>query len=362
MLKILFAGFKYEYGRPQWGLAGIEYRNFLGTLEKMQNVSVSFFAVDEIIQKVGRDEMNKNLVTLVEEQKPDLLFTMIFQEEIKKETIEFITTKTATKTFNWFTDDHWRLSVFSRYWAPLFTMVGTTDSQAPEKYRRLGITNIIKTQWGVNHFLFKPQGNPSTSSGPVGNNDNYNITFAGTDYGKRSKYIRDLQRLGLPAQGFGKGWQSGMVDQQKMMEIFSFSKISLNFTESAYVTFSQKLKLLAKMFIKKEFGHYRFAPDIANGFKSSRGAGRRQIKGRNFEIPACGGFLLTGGADNLSDYYVPDKEIVVFESFYELAEKCKYYLAHGTERAAIAKAGYERTIREHTYERRFSEIFKKMGF
>ena len=174
--------------------------------------------------------------------------------------------------------------------------------------------------------------------------------------------MRELQTLGLPAQGFGKGWKSGMVDQQKMMEIFSFSKINLNFTESAYVSFKQKLKLLAKMFINKEQGHYRFAPNIVGGWESAVGAQRRQIKNRNFDIPACGGFLLTGDADNLSDYYVPDKEVAIFKNFGELAEKCKYYLAHDAERLAIANAGYERTIREHTYEHRFNKIFKALGF
>lgn len=356
MLKILFAGFKYEYGRPEWGLAGIEYRDFFGTLEKMPNIAVSFFAVDENMANVGQDAMNKKLISQVQEQKPELLFTLIFQDEIKKETIDYITRKTPTKTFNWFADDHWRLPVFSRYWAPLFTMVGTTDSLAPERYRRLGITNVLKTQWGVNQYVFKPVSNVNGYMSNVSD-----ITFVGTDYGRRSKYVRGLKRLGLPAKGFGKGWESGMVDQQKMMEIFSFSKVNLNFTESAYVSFKQKLKLLAKMFIKKERGHYSFAPNIISGLKSAAGARRRQIKGRNFDIPACGGFLLTGDADNLSDYYIPDKEIAIFRNFGELSEKCNYYLVHDTERAAIAKAGYERTLREHTYEQRFNEIFKKMG-
>ena len=30
-------------------------------------------------------------------------------------------------------------------------------------------------------------------------------------------------------------------------------------------------------------------------------------------------------------------------------------------RSAIAKAGYERTLREHTYAHRFEEIFRAMG-
>jgi spore maturation protein CgeB len=69
---------------------------------------------------------------------------------------------------------------------------------------------------------------------------------------------------------------------------------------------------------------------------------------------------LTADADNLSDYYVDGKEVVIFKSMNEMMEKAKYYLEHQEERDKIAKAGYERTIKEHTYEQRFKEIFSKL--
>ena len=50
-----------------------------------------------------------------------------------------------------------------------------------------------------------------------------------------------------------------------------------------------------------------------------------------------------------------------FDDRYDLIEKVRYYLTHEDERAAIARAGYERTMRDHTYARRFSEIFKQIG-
>jgi spore maturation protein CgeB len=87
-----------------------------------------------------------------------------------------------------------------------------------------------------------------------------------------------------------------------------------------------------------------------------------QIKGRNFEIPGCGGFLLTGSADNLEEYYQDGREVVIFHDDDELIDKIHYYLAHDEERSAIAQAGYERTLREHTYVHRFREIFTTMGF
>src|ERR1700688_3422588 len=119
-MKLLFCGFKYEYGKPGWGLSSIEYETFFRTLKDMAGVEAEFFAVDERLAAVGRDLMNRELVEKVNELKPNLLFCFLFTEELKKQTIEYITQKTATKTFNWFADDHWRLPIYSRFWAPLF--------------------------------------------------------------------------------------------------------------------------------------------------------------------------------------------------------------------------------------------------
>ena len=86
-----------------------------------------------------------------------------------------------------------------------------------------------------------------------------------------------------------------------------------------------------------------------------------QIKGRNFEVPGCGGFTLTGRAENLEDYYRDGKEVVIFEDADDLVRKVQYYLDHDDERAAIAQSGYDRTMHEHTYIHRFNEIFDCIG-
>jgi hypothetical protein len=86
-----------------------------------------------------------------------------------------------------------------------------------------------------------------------------------------------------------------------------------------------------------------------------------QIKGRNFEVPGCCGFLLTGRADNLEDYYTPGREVATFDSTASLIQQIRYFLNHEDERLAIAAAGYQRTLREHTYVHRFTDIFRRMS-
>lgn len=354
-MKILYCSLKHEYGRPDWGLAAIDYQQIYGSLEQMENLEVEHFAFDEKMRELGRDGMNQALLDRVRESQPDLLFTFLFTEEIKEETIEYITKHTRTKTLNWFADDNWRFPVYSRHWAPLFTAIATTDTLAFKKYKQMGV-NAIMTMWAANTLLYHPQ-DPSKDPG------NYQITFVGKNYGKRQEYIKILQKHKLHAEGFGKGWPSGVMPFEKMLEIFSFSKISLNFSESPFFTAKDKIKAAAKLFVKKELGHYKLnVQNFGSSLESAIQGQRRTIKTRTFEIPACGGFLLTGKPDeDISPYYNVGKEIEVYSSLSELKAKCEYYLNNEQARRAIAKAGYERTIKEHTYTRRFSEIFKQMG-
>lgn len=354
-MKVLFAALKYDYGRPNNGLS-VEHTNFYDCLRQMSDVQAEFFGVDEVMLSSNRDEMNKKLIKKVEETKPDLLFCYLLSEEIKKETISYITTKTKTKTFNWFADDHWRIPVFSRYWAPLFTMVSTTDPLAKEVYKSYGITNVLKSQWGANPFLYFAQDQ-------VKNPGNLDVTFVGKKYGKRGNYIQSLEQAQVPVKALGGGWPAGRVDHQHMLEIFSYSKINLNFSETYFYGAKEKLKQLAKLFVAKELGSYKFVGyHFFDNFRAMKGTQKKCIKGRVFEVPACGGLLMTGESDDdITPYYSPGKEIVVFQNTDDLIEKCKYYLAHEPERQAIAKAGYDRTMKDHTYLKRFEEIFKAMG-
>jgi len=67
---------------------------------------------------------------------------------------------------------------------------------------------------------------------------------------------------------------------------------------------------------------------------------------------------MTSMADNLGDYYKIGDEIEVYKNTDDLIEKIKHYLKNDEERKKIAEAGYLRIIKDHTYNRRFEDIFK----
>ena len=83
-----------------------------------------------------------------------------------------------------------------------------------------------------------------------------------------------------------------------------------------------------------------------------------QIRLRDFEVPMSGGFYLTEYMKELEEFYNIGTEIVCYRDPAELADKINYYLQHETAREAIRRAGYERCLREHTWQHRFSAAFK----
>lgn len=350
-MKIIYAAFKYDYADKKRGLA-YEHFNFWDALSRMYGDGVIYFPVDERIMKLGRSGMNKELLALVRREKPDILFCNLFNNEIKPSTINEITQNTTTITVNWFSDDQWRFESFSKYWAPLFDWVITTDPNAVTKYKKMGYQNVIRSQYAANTKIYRP----------VDGKSKYDVTFVGRRYGSRGDFVEFLESNGLRVSCWGKGWPQGRASQDKMIEVFSQSKINLNFTDVSASNRDLKnmIKAVAKLFLHRGVNnkYHFFSPPmiIRNISNFSAPTLRPQIKGRNFEIPACGGFLLTQEAEDLFNFYKYGEEIDVFVTKEDLLDKIRYYLTHEQKRDQIAKSGYERTIREHTWEHRFAKI------
>ncbi|MCL4552959.1 MAG: glycosyltransferase, partial [Candidatus Marsarchaeota archaeon] len=324
-------------------------------------------------QERGREWMNRRLLEVARVEKPELLFCALFTDELDQPVMREISENTDCLTLNWFCDDHWRFDNYSRYWAPCFNWVVTTAKSALPKYAELGYRNVIKSQWGCSHFLYRKLDLPLE----------YEVTFVGQPHGNRRQIIQALLDAGIKVQAWGSGWESGRVSQDEMIRIFNQSRINLNLANASVpvedsvtprrstvrgrvsralevIPLGRRAKKLGRSLLSSA-GNSSPATSDATWASNFGHQYSEQIKGRNFEVPGCGGFMLTGRADNLEDYYELGEEVVCFDDMRDLIEKVRYHLEHEEERAAIAKAGYERTLRDHTYVRRFRQVFQQMG-
>ncbi len=77
---------------------------------------------------------------------------------------------------------------------------------------------------------------------------------------------------------------------------------------------------------------------------------------RLFEATGMGALLITDQKDNIVDLFEPGKEVVCYSSADECIDLIRYYREHEAERNAIAAAGQQRTLRDHTYRARVAEL------
>ena len=82
---------------------------------------------------------------------------------------------------------------------------------------------------------------------------------------------------------------------------------------------------------------------------------------RCMEIMSCGGFLLTNFQSDFFKHFVAGEDFVYFESNDDMLQKIDYYLTHEKERASIAESGYQKVIKNHSYETIFQQIFNIIG-
>lgn len=77
---------------------------------------------------------------------------------------------------------------------------------------------------------------------------------------------------------------------------------------------------------------------------------------RLFETTGVGSMLLTDYKSNLADLFDIGSEIMSYRTKEEALELAQYYTDKPHEAAEIARAGQRRTLQEHTYRHRISEL------
>jgi spore maturation protein CgeB len=75
----------------------------------------------------------------------------------------------------------------------------------------------------------------------------------------------------------------------------------------------------------------------------------------------CRTCYLTGYTDEITEFYELGKEIDTYRCAAELVEKARFYLGHPEAAENLREAGYQRARRDHTWVRRFEELFTKIG-
>jgi len=70
---------------------------------------------------------------------------------------------------------------------------------------------------------------------------------------------------------------------------------------------------------------------------------------------------VTDEKDNLGELFRSGGEVVAYRSADDAIDKIRHYMQHPDQAAAIARAGQQRTLSEHTYRHRMQELSDILG-
>jgi spore maturation protein CgeB len=349
-MKVLFVGFKYDYGLKSRG-ESLELRAFYPAILN-NSIECHSFWLEEYGFPDDINTLQERIINFADSLHPDLIFFVLMKDEIKAKTILYLTSK--YKTLNWFCDDQWRFESFTKHIGPCFSYCVTVDKYCIPEYNKIGITPIL-SQWAS--FDYIPGINFAFES------YNADISFIGSKNLTREWVISELEKRKVFVNCYGSGWQNGKISYEEMKLIFLKSKINLNLSNSVPKDIGFMFFIVKKFFsiVLNPFGAINDKIDFLKHLKSIIFSHKQieQIKARNFEIPGFGGFQISKFALQLEDYFENGKEIVLFSDMDELTQLVRFYLENDSLREKIRCNGYFKSA-NHSYSNRISLIFNEI--
>lgn len=299
----------------------------------------------------------------------DLFFSYLTDGSIDPNVIEEIK-RIGVPTVNFScnnTHQFHRVSTIS----PYFDLNLHAEKDAKDKFLHIG----AKPFWwpmASNPRYFKPH--KITPS--------FEASFVGANYALRAEYISHLLCNKIDVHAFGPRWycpNNFIWNSAKRCLLLTKSFATLNpesqLTNSSKLAQFDHTRMLNSVYPKNlhapvsdDFMIELYSSSIISlGFlevhhnNNPSGQVLRHLHLREFEAPMCGALYLTGYLNELEEMFVLDKEILVYRNRYELLDKIRWYSNHHSEAERIRKAGLERALRDHTYHRRYRDLFKKLG-
>ena len=266
------------------------------------------------------------------------------------------------------------------------------EKEARESYLKVG-ANPVWGQMGADPDVYHPVADVSRQS---------NACFVGQRYADRDRLLAKLIENQIPVDIYGSGWTvpiasaNSLQSQEepiteylgrKLQQPSSFNSYAhtvLSFIKNEgaisgllrtirqlnYRRQSRKLdSIIAKSAygfadnISDTFAKHEVILNFSNVWADGRPGSKLipHVRLRDFEAPMCRTCYLTGYTDEITKFYELGKEIDTYSSSEELLDKTKFYLNHPDEAEKLREAGYQRALRDHTWECRFKELFSKIN-
>lgn len=307
-------------------------------------------------------------------QPIDLFFSYFYDACVLPEAIDEIRAMGIT-TVNWYCNGSYQLQLVADI-SPHYDWCLVPEKFRLPDYQALGARPIY-CQEAANPAIYHP----------VDIAREFNVTFVGQAYGERPAYIRYLLDQGVDVRVWGYGWvkhSAAVSDRRREIARIGRKLLSREGWQIAGRRLQRLLKgtvvgvmqtvsgtslppqIIGGLLSDEEMIRMYSRTKINLGFSSCGGThqtGERilQVRLRDFEVPMSGGFYMVEQMDELEEFYRIGEEIVCYSDPADMVDKIRYYLSHDSERERIRQAGYQRCLRDHTWQKRLAGALQQMA-
>ncbi|HPG29997.1 MAG TPA: glycosyltransferase [bacterium] len=270
--------------------------------------SKTYYFYDAILNN-GLSGAKKEIESIITDNNISIIFFMPFGSSFELSPYFFkeIKDKFSLKIILFILDDELIFDVFSKYYVQSADAVITCDYYSYLQYEKYCVSAFYYfSSYSKNDFF------------PANDKKEYDVSFIGdSSKADRREYLDYLKNNGINVFEFGNNSKEGFVNKKTMAEIFSKTRINLNFTKVDSYKFPESCKVW-----------FNYDNKLCGNI--------RQNKGRPMEIGMTGAFCLSEYSPSMKYTFEPGNEIDFFYDKYDLLEKIKYYLNNENEITRIS--------------------------
>lgn len=207
-------------------------------------------------------------------------------------------------------------SLYFKFSIPLYDIIYTTKSNTIKSFKKLNARRVELITQAYSKFEHYPE--------DYSKDFDYGILFIGSPEDDRIEKLKFLSKKNIKVNVFGNGWEKYDLKNYSNIKIHNRPLLDSDFRKAIS---SSKISL-------------NFLRKINDDIHTSR----------TFEIPACGGFMISERSIEHSDFFIEDNEAVYFDGSDELYQKVLLYLDNEKPREKIKLNGLKKIkILNNTY-------------